>query len=282
VKFGMQRDLQAIKAAHKMDPRRVELYVEGRRDRLFFLWLLGPTRPKGAIVLEIGSVAVDADGQNSQREKLMRFARQASTEELNIRCFADADFDRLRNIPCPSNVWLTDFRDLEGYFLQEHCIRKILLLAVVSVELTPATILSQVRAIARPLGVLRLLSIQEDLKLPFQARPPDRNMTKTDRGVEIDFEAYLQTLLQDANISLKKLEEIKAKHSALLKEMEKIPDSELMHGKDCIAVIEKFLESKDFKRDAIEPCCWTSLEPPLLADFSNLNAALAYLRSGSN
>lgn len=260
-----------------MDSRRRELYVEGRRDRLFFNWLLGSRRSQNTVIHEIDSVAFDAIPEGGNRAKLMCFAEAIAPQCLAVRCFADADFDRILRRPCPDNVWLTDTRDLEGYFLQPRCIEKVLRLAMVSEKLNPEAVLTEVRNHARPLGVLRLLSVQRGLKLPFQERPVRPHLRRTGGRLNLNFDAYLQSLLQGAHVSLKRMQKIKAEHSALLEATKNVDERELLHGKDCVAVLSVLLKADEFKENAVEPSCWTSLDREVLNGFPNLESAIAYL-----
>src|ERR1039458_9003533 len=107
----MQRDIKAIIVAHRIDPKRRELYVEGRRDRSFFLWFLGNERDPNAIIFDIDSVRCDDPVEGGCRGRLLTFATNIRSYNLKVRCFADADFDRILNRPVPANTWLTDRRD---------------------------------------------------------------------------------------------------------------------------------------------------------------------------
>ncbi len=52
----IRRTPDAIVIAHRMDPARRELYVEGHRDRLFFCWLMGLAQDVNTKVIEISAV----------------------------------------------------------------------------------------------------------------------------------------------------------------------------------------------------------------------------------
>jgi len=262
-----------------MDSRRKELYVEGRRDRLFFNWLLGKNRHPDTVIHEIDSVGIEAPHEGGNRGKLFFFAQAIAPHKLAVRCFADADFDRILNRQCPDNIWLTDSRDLEGYFLQVACIEKVLRLAMACERLNPESVLSEVRGVARQLGVLRLLSAQRNLKLPFQERPLKPYVKRSKDRVALDFDSYLQSLLQGAKISLKELGKIKSDHLALVEATNGVDERQLLHGKDCLAVLCVLLKTDEFKETAVEPSCWASLDREVLKGFPNLEAALAYLGS---
>jgi hypothetical protein len=138
-------------------------------------------------------------------------------------------------------------------------------------------VLNKVNAAARPLGVLRLLSFQDGLKLPFQKRPVKKYVEFVGGSLTVDLNGYLQSLMQGANITLQRLGEIDAKWAELQQDMKEIPVCELMHGKDCIDILTVMLSGSEFRPEAVEPCFWISLELNALQSFKSLGAVVAYL-----
>lgn len=273
----MLRDPQGIIAAHKMDPRRRELYVEGRRDRLFFLWLLGDKRDPNAMVHEIEFVGMCPATQGGCRTKLLALAQIMVNKSAKIRCFADADFDRVLRRSQPANVTLTDHRDLEGYFLQPPCLEKVLKLAIASETLRSTHLLNEVHSKGRQLGILRLLSEKRGLKLPFQQAHLERHLKKNGFTVDLNLDAYMQSLLQGANISLRELPRIKHEMTELADSLSSVPNSELVHGKDSITILRVLLKSKTFKGEAVEPSLWASLDHNTLKGLPSLEAMKKFL-----
>ena len=113
------------------------------------------------------------------------------------------------------------------------------------------------------------------MRLDFD--PFRENPFKTKDRVGLDFDAYLQSLLQGANISLKKLGEVKDNYQTLLETTKGVDDRDLLHGKDCVAVLCVLLMTDEFKETAVKPSCWASLDRDVLKDFPNLNAAFGYI-----
>ena len=81
----MQRDIKAILVAHKIDPKRRELYVEGRRDRSFFLWFLGDERDPDTSIFAIDSVRCDVPVEGGCRGRLLTFAASIRPHNLQVR-----------------------------------------------------------------------------------------------------------------------------------------------------------------------------------------------------
>jgi hypothetical protein len=57
----VRQDPQRILAAHRMDPARRELYVEGPGDRIFLGWLVGDQKSPDARIIEIDLVELPTD-----------------------------------------------------------------------------------------------------------------------------------------------------------------------------------------------------------------------------
>src|SRR5206468_3136096 len=70
----LRRDPEAIVTAHLMDRARRELYVEGRRDRIFLDWLISTDRHPDVSVVEISSVNLP-EISGGERGRLLHFAR---------------------------------------------------------------------------------------------------------------------------------------------------------------------------------------------------------------
>jgi hypothetical protein len=94
----------------------------------------------------------------------------------------------------------------------------------------------------------------------------------------LKFDSYLQALLQGVGIGLNRIGEIKSKLAALNERTKKIPDLELIHGKDSVSILQAILCCDGFTKDAVESSFWTSLEHRFIAGFPNLMTALSYLR----
>src|SRR5271166_5183284 len=106
----MKREPAAIRTAFVMDPERREVYVEGESDQSFLLFLLGGSKKDRVRVLTINFVQVPSGINGGERGRLVWFAAEMEHKVSAIRCFVDADFDRLLNRRFPTNTLMTDFR----------------------------------------------------------------------------------------------------------------------------------------------------------------------------
>ena len=274
----LRRAPEAVIIAHVMDPSRKEVFVEGLRDRLFLTWLLSGTASSG-LVVEIGFVDLPEDTAGGERGRLVEFVRLVGHRNVQIRAFADADWDRLFSRPVPNKIWLTDHRDLEGYVLREECIEKVLKLGACTERISPSALLTTVRRFGRRLGIVRLMSELDNLKLPFQATKLRRHLDMQDGTLSLDLEGYLRALLQNARISLATLSEILER----IQEVETIyastPDSELIHGKDTMQIVDAVLSKVGLKPGEGERLLWTSFEARFVEEPSNLKDVLGFLQA---
>jgi hypothetical protein len=115
--------------------------------------------------------------------------------------FADADTDRILDKTVPSNVWLTDKRDLEGYILRPECIEKVIRMGYLNDRLNVDEVLRQARFLGRELGILRLMSDLDERNLPFRRTDLSRHLRIEGDLVNFNIEGYVTALLQNAGIS---------------------------------------------------------------------------------
>jgi hypothetical protein len=272
----IRRSPQAILAAHKMDRERRELYVEGSRDRLFFAWLLGREKNPNAAVVEIAMVESLEAAEGGERGRLLAFAEWMVRSEAQLKCFADADWDRLFGRGAPANVWLTDKRDLEGYTLREECLEKVLRLGMATERLDARALLATVLRAAREVGILRVLSVRQDLRLPFQKTDLWKHLVVTGGTVSVR-PSYLRALMQNAGIGLGRLAGIQADMVSLATELAEVPNDQLVHGKDAFCMLERVLAECGAKRGEGSRMMWTSFERVFVDNGSALSAAYQYL-----
>jgi DNA-binding ferritin-like protein (Dps family) len=271
-----RRDPAAVFAAHELDPARRTLYVEGRSDRAFLTWLVAPTRDPDAMVDEIDTVRIDGQ-TGGARGRLLSFAAVALGETDRIRGFVDADYDRLLGRELPSNVWPTDFRDLEGYLLDEECLHRVWCLALHRDDLDPAEVLRRVLSAARKLGIARLYSAKEELDLPFQNTNLQKHVHAGDDRVTVSYDSYLAALLQNAEISLHRLDEIADGIDVLEDAQAESPDRDVVHGKDVVIVVAELMSEEGVDRRDAWRILWTSFDRNRVSDYPNLREVTRFL-----
>ena len=272
------RHPEAIIAAHMMDHSRRELYVEGQRDRIFLSWLLAEDQDPNALVLEIAFVDLPDQGSGGERGRLIRFAEWLSARQIQIRCFADADWDRLLGRSVPDRVWLTDHRDLEGYVLRLECVDKVLRLGICTDRITPAALLGLIKEHGRTLGLIRVMSELDSLSLPFQATKLKRHLHAVSGCIQLQTDNYLRALLQNARTTLLRLDKIKERLKQLEGAYASTPDSQMIHGKDALCLVEAALSSCGVGSEEGTRLLWTSFERSFVENGSTLQAVADYLR----
>jgi hypothetical protein len=274
----MRRDPEAILAAHKIDPERRELYVEGITDRAFFEWLAGEEKHPNARVLTAETVDLPSC-QGGERGRLLHFAELVEESDAQIRFVADADFDRLLGQNVPQNVWLTDTRDLDGYLLSVVSIEKLMKLALGECICDPGKIQLAVLKACRPLGVLRFVSNDENLKLPFQKTKIQKIIHWDLRRskITLNLQRHIQSLLQNAGISLRAAAKIRESMDVATERFRDRADHELVHGKDAIGVIAELLNAYGVPREVAFPALRATFERSYAQKWPNLKEALGFL-----
>lgn len=274
----IRRDPNAIIIAHKMDPTRRELYVEGVRDRLFLSWVFHNSIDSNTSIQQIAFVEIGGPLEGGERGRLIAFARWLEGRSIETKCFADADFDRLLGRTIPATVWLTDARDLEGYVLRTECLDKVLKMGIGSDTVSAEDIFNLVRGPARSIGLLRILSETCSLRLPFQNTRLDRHARYVKKTFVFRFENYLRALLQNGGLSLTNLSSIQERHLQISEEFKSVPDSEVIHGKDAFCLLAAALARFKLDPNHIEHLLWTSFDRSLVKEKSNLAAVSNFLR----
>jgi hypothetical protein len=272
----VRRDPKAIVAAHRFDPARKELYVEGSSDRLFLTWLTAGTRHVNARIIEISSVNIPSTA-GGERGRLISFAEYVASTAARILVFADADTDRLRNVSSPVNVLLTDARDMEAYVLRYECVEKIARLGLASEHVDVQRFVLDVTATSRVCGAIRFASDADGLNLPFQKVTVDRYARVRNGEFEVDLRGFVQTLLQAAGISIREVERVIARGHEIATLFGNTPD--LVHGKDAMRLADVYLKRHDVRPDEARRMLWCAFERSWAHDYSALAKVVDFLET---
>jgi hypothetical protein len=243
------------------------------------MWTLGSSKHPNATVVEIDAVDMPGVEKGGNRGRLLTFAARALSEAPSIRCFADADSDRLLGRQVPKNVWLTDLRALESYVLRADCIEKILRLGVGTDKGDASVILKSVLAASRELAALRLASEYHSLELPFQSVRLERHVSVDGLTMVVDVRGVLRAVLQNANMPLTRCDEISAMAADMAARMEEFDDLQVAHGKDAVALLSALLVRHGVARDDAPRLFWTSFERAMADEYVVLQEVLAFLHT---
>lgn len=274
----MRRDAKAVIASHLLDPDRKEVFVEGHGDRILLNWICGPDRNPNARVLQASSLYLPDVPRGGERSRLLEFARLVVDSSARILLFIDADTDRLENVTPPPNVILTDGRDIESYILTPPCLDKVVRLGLGAESVEVNALHAQLMSVAATAGAIRMASDVEALALPFQRTDIRRYIRVADDStVEFDTSAYVQTLLQNASVSLSERERITARAQAI---RERYGDAaDLIHGKDAMRLLDVLLKEFGAKSDEARKMLWCSFERTSANVYPNLLRVVSFLTS---
>lgn len=277
----MRRAISAVLAAHKMDPRRYELYVEGQRDKTFLDWLVPLAERRDARVVLISSIEVPNTGEGGERQRLVEFLNVVSTEAPKIRGLVDADSYRLIEQPglLPMNAWLTDYRDLEAYVLALENVQTGLQLGYGQDATVAPEIFDSMVRVARRVAVLRLVSENLDLDLPISAHKWLRYVRCNRFGIiDLDEDGVISSLLQAAHVSLARKDEIAAYWTELFRALTTVDNRDIIHGKDAMALLTRQFRSLGVVTDDVTPVLWTTFRREYVREHSILIEVVEFLR----
>jgi hypothetical protein len=270
---ALRRTPAAVVAALEMDRSRREMYVEGPGDRRFLAWLAGPRRDPNALIHEID--IVDLPGESGAKTRILALAVVAGSNP-RIRFFVDCDHDRVLGRTPPNGVIETDFRDREGYVLNDQCIDKALLHGV-GVDAPDAhTVLAQVLPAARELAILRLVSEQNELKLPFKTLTISTGVTIRNGHLVFDLGRLLRNLVS-RSIGQARLDEVQSLLEKATVDTKEAEDLQLVHGKDTFALIAEIFLKLKVPRIATPAILWLTFERSMVGRYPNLSSAVSFL-----
>jgi hypothetical protein len=132
--------------------------------------------------------------------------------------------------------------------------------------------------VAAAAGAIRHASDLDELSLPFQRTDIRRYAElRRDGSVGFDTAGYVQTLLQNAGISLSKREALVARAQTL---RESYADrADLIHGKDPMHLLDILLKELGAKSDEARKLLWCSFERSSADAHPNLRRVVSFLTS---
>jgi len=242
--------------------------------------LAGDSKAVVANVIPIDLVDLPNVQEGGNRERLRLFLTAVVSAGYDIRGLLDADHAALIEEAIPSNAWVTDLRDAEGYVLGEEKVAAALRLGCGIDGVSASALLEYTSEVAVFLAATRLVSHREGLKLPVSRSRFKGYIRATSGGsVMLDRRGYLGALLQSANISLRERAAIDEKISAAIEEISAIPIEKVRHGKDCMRLLTIQFQALGANEVAdAAPLLWSSFRTESLSQFPVLQEIVKFVR----
>ncbi|MCG8918778.1 hypothetical protein L6E12_23645 [Actinokineospora sp. PR83] len=279
----LRRGPGTILTAHKMDPNRRELYVEGTKDRAFLKWISGHNLDSNTTVQIIDSVDMADVDQGGNRQRLIDFLRTVEDAQVQIRGLIDLDHGKFVEETYPVNSWVTDYRDMEGYVLGVSNIEKALKLGY-GIEMVDAhKVFNAMCVVAKYLTAVRLSSQLNSWRLPV-SEINLRKYVKADSqgGISIDKEKIIKALLQAAEISLTRMTKVVNTIQETIQNIDAEDPVFVCHGKDAMKLLSVQFKALGVPNVSdVSPIIWTTFDPISLRALPNLNQAVAFLLNKS-
>jgi len=262
----------------KNDPKMRILFVEGNRDLAFWREIVPLRERKDTVIYSIGVIDVEVK-TGGERGRLIRLAEIVNDSEfrLRIRFFADADCDRLLARERLETVILTDGRDLESYTLSNSCFEKLWLTGVAGAVGEDKKLLSSVINLAKPIGILRVVSEKYQMNLPFQRlfeKGWKRFLTGNRFDRTLDFKKLMRTLLQLKHNSLKDYDDLNRIFETENDSFNQFDSIQIIHGKDLIGILEVLLS---IDRQLVETMLYLSLNYDEVRFYPNIMQVVTWI-----
>ena len=113
---------------------------------------------------------------------------------------------------------------------------------------------------------------------PFQGDPTQGPCVIREGRLDVDYQGYAQALLQNAGISLSKLDATLRRLDEVETTFASTSDGELMHGKDAMCLADVVFCACGLNPEEGPRLLWTSFEPRFVEDGSTLDSACGFLR----
>jgi len=278
----MRREVESILVAHKLDPSRRELYVEGRRDRALLEWIVPIADRREASVKIIDEVVMPDVVEGGNRARVIAFLSAVEKEGHQIRGFIDADAAAIsgNDEPLPGNVWLTDVRDLEGYVIGVDNLKATLQVGFARDGSLAEPMYASMVQLARWLSAVRAVSVTQGLRLPVSEGRWFRYVS-VDRpfgAVSVDKDRVLRQLLQAAGRSLSQLDQLRTDVTVIEAEQATLPDSLVIHGRDAMRILTEQLRALNVDVPDIAPTMWMTFKKEGYEQYPNLKSAVEFLK----
>jgi len=262
----------------KNDPKMRILFVEGNRDLAFWREIVPLRERKDTVIYSIGVIDVEVK-TGGERGRLIRLAEIVNDSEfrLRIRFFADAVCDRLLARERLETVILTDGRDLESYTLSNSCFEKLWLTGVAGAVGEDKKLLSSVINLAKPIGILRVVSEKYQMNLPFQRlfeKGWKRFLTGNRFDRTLDFKKLMRTLLQLKHNSLKDYDDLNRIFETENDSFNQFDSIQIIHGKDLIGILEVLLS---IDRQLVETMLYLSLNYDEVRFYPNIMQVVTWI-----
>lgn len=276
----MKQVPKAILKSFEMDPDRKVLYVEGKRDRLFFEYILENKLGKNVLIREISTVELP-DCEGGEKGRLMFFAHVISNSKIeNLKFFTDADYDLLLEKSLPPNIITTDYKDLEAYLYEEDIFLKFILLGLATDKISVKYLKDKI-CNCRILAYLRIINERYNYHLPINET--NKNFSryfsiKANLSSAFDYDKYITTLLQKIN-RLKKKDDVLKKLEIIKQDFNHIPIKYIVHGKDVINLLKEIAHALNLDKKNVEKVFWTCFDKSTIPNYTNLATVLQFLKN---
>lgn len=274
---GDYKTIKELIDRYELEPELRDLYVEGRRDYIFFKNFFEETHKNNVVVYQISdSVRFSEDLRNkaeshgfnlskNNRNKVLFFAYEINSQLDNkdsIRCITDKDFDIILNVKHDCSIlFFTDYANLEMYLFNSKTIKKYLEDFLRKINIPIDKILDEFSKILTRIFLIRL--INEVLNLTLDWLDFSKYWTCKNLAINFNEEKYIKSYLSKNNKLQEKLvfiSEIKVMEKHLTHDSRNQMNGHdfinllRIFNKRCLKKRQKFCD-RDIVEGAIYTCC---------------------------
>lgn len=235
----------------RQDPKRKILFVEGKRDIIFWKRIVPILDRISTVVYSANEVDIP-ENNDGNKGRLISLARKLLDAGLQdrVKVFVDADYDRIFRATFPPNVVLTDFRDLESYANCEEILEFIFCDCFGKSSDAVAVARQSIDEACRPIATSRIWSLLNKKKLPFQATLLNNGYEKYCRIRSGKIESFntrrlLNALCANSMPPIHNVDEILEIVEGAIMLTSNIDSRDFVHGKDFVSVLALLLSLEE-------------------------------------
>lgn len=270
--------IDEIEAQLKMDPDLKLFFVEGDRDLSFWRKLAPITKRHNSQVFKIGIITDIDTEKDGEKGRLIKLANYFLENEISkrLKVFIDSDNDKLLNINHPDLVISTDYRDLESYCFSRECINEVISNGLAKQNFDIEKLLSDIKGICIPIGLLRAISEKNIYQLPFYKTFENKGRRKflIKGEFKLNIDKLVTTLVQNSRLEYSIKDEIISKLENELNKYAMEDEKNIIQGKDWFYYFSHILE---LEYDSIEAMMFLSLDYHELKSKPQIIKAVNYL-----
>ena len=195
----IRRPPEAIVEAARLDPGRLDLFVEGIADKLFISHFCDPATVREIRVFPIDLAMEYSSNANGCKGRVLHLAAIAAQKGVqNLRFLVDSDLDHLLDLAPLPNLIRTELPDIEAHSISVNALRKTIQIGYGQQLDHIDEIHNALVFASSEIGLLRYVSLANRLNLSINGSKKDKCLSVRNELPVFDIRRFLKNVLQNS------------------------------------------------------------------------------------